>query len=107
MQFIVQQVGVAGVAFLALYLLNKAHLDARQREREMGDSKQTDKVELVRVTSDAVRALAGVDGRVYALEGAVDEMKSGFAELKGMIAELKGMIAELRNERSGNSTTGR
>lgn len=107
MQFIVQQVGVAGVAFLALYLLNKAHLDGRQREQEMGDSKQADKVELVRVTSDAARTLAEVVGAVHGLEGAVDEMKGGFAEMKGGFAELKGMIAELRNERSGKPPASR
>lgn len=85
-QWILGQVGVGGIAALSLYLLNKAHQDARQRERDYADGQRTDKTELIRVVTEAARATAG---------------------LEAAIARLEAAIAALVHERSGNSTTGR
>lgn len=70
-QWILGQVGVGGIAALALYLLNKAHQDARQRERDCADGQRTDKTELIRVVTEAARATAGLEAAIARLEAAI------------------------------------
>lgn len=67
MQWVLGQVGVGGIAALSLYLLNKAHQDARQREKDYADMLRADRVELIRVMTETTRALTMLEGAIETL----------------------------------------
>lgn len=67
MQWVLGQVGVGGIAALSLYLLNKAHQDARQREKDYAEMLRADRAELIRVMTETTRALTALENAIEAM----------------------------------------
>lgn len=63
-QWILGQMGVGGIAALSLYLLNKSHNDAMQREKYYADTLRSDRSELIRVLTETTSALTSLEDAI-------------------------------------------
>lgn len=66
-QLILTQTGLGGIAFFAMWLLNRTHTDALRREREYAETLRSDRAELLTVTRDLVKIMAGLENAVQTL----------------------------------------
>lgn len=66
LEWIIGQAGLAGIAALGLYLLNRTWAEANRRERESADIHRQDKLEMMKVLTEQTRVMAR-------LEAAIDE----------------------------------
>lgn len=66
-QWVMTQVGLAGVASLALYFNNKQSTDASRRERENADTLRTANAELLKALNENTRAMTGLQSAIEAL----------------------------------------
>jgi len=66
-QWIMTQVGLAGVAGLALWFSNKQAADALRRERDNADALKTVNAELIRALGENTRAMSGLQSAIEAL----------------------------------------
>lgn len=74
-QFLTTQVGLGGVAALALWLNGRAYQDALRREREYAEANREDKKQIMQYMTENTRAIAG-------LEGAIDALKNELAAIR-------------------------
>lgn len=66
-QWIMTQVGLAGVAGLALWFSNKQAADAMRREKENADDLRTINSELLKALNENTRAMTGLQSAIEAL----------------------------------------
>lgn len=64
LQLILSQTGLGGIAFLALWLVNKAWADALRRERENVEQMRADRAEYITVMRELTKALANLENAV-------------------------------------------
>ena len=67
LQWIMTQVGLAGVAGLALYFSNKQATDALRREKDNADILRTANAELLKALNENTRAMTGLQSAIEAL----------------------------------------
>lgn len=67
LQWLVGQVGVGGLAGLALYLLDRSYRDALRREKETVEQGREDRRQLIVVLGDNAKMCASLQGAVEAL----------------------------------------
>lgn len=58
--FLIQQVGLGGVAALALYLLSKAHKDAEMLTASYAAAQREDKMILIKAMEETTKALVSL-----------------------------------------------
>lgn len=68
-QFLTTQVGLGGVAALALWLNNRAYQDALRREREYSDASREDKRAMMDVMQANTKALAALESAIENMTG--------------------------------------
>ena len=59
-EWLVGQAGVAGIAGLALFLLNRTYQDALRRESDHASTTRDDKLKLISVLEENARAMTGL-----------------------------------------------
>lgn len=67
LQLILTQTGLGGIAIFAMWLLNRTHSDALRREREYAETLRSDRAELLTVTRDLAKTMAGLENAVQTL----------------------------------------
>lgn len=67
LQWLVGQVGVGGLAGLALYLLDRSYRDALRREKETVEQGREDRRQLIVVLGDNAKMCASLQAAVEAL----------------------------------------
>lgn len=67
LQLILTQTGLGGIAIFALWLLNRTYSDALRREREYAETLRSDRAELLTVTRDLTKTMAGLENAVQTL----------------------------------------
>lgn len=67
LQWIVGQVGVGGLAGLALYLLDRSYRDALRREKETVEQGREDRRQLIGVLGDNAKMCSSLQAAVEAL----------------------------------------
>lgn len=66
-QLILTQTGLGGIAIFAMWLLNRTYNDALRREREYAETLRSDRAELLTVTRDLAKTMAGLENAVQTL----------------------------------------
>lgn len=66
-QLILTQTGLGGIAIFAMWLLNRTYGDALRREREYAETLRSDRAELLTVTRDLAKTMAGLENAVQTL----------------------------------------
>lgn len=67
MQFVITQVGLGGVAALAMWFDDRQAKDALRREKENFESLRTVNAELLKALNDNTRAMTGLEAAIEAL----------------------------------------
>lgn len=67
LQWLVGQVGVGGLAGLALFLLDRSYRDALRREKETIEQVREDRRQLIGILSDNAKMCASLQAAVEAL----------------------------------------
>lgn len=67
LQLILTQTGLGGIAIFAMWLLNRTYSDALRREREYAETLRSDRAELLTVTRDLTKTMAGLENAVQTL----------------------------------------
>lgn len=67
MQFVITQVGLGGVAALAMWFDDRQTKDALRREKENFESLRTVNAELLKALNDNTRAMTGLEAAIEAL----------------------------------------
>lgn len=67
MQFVITQVGLGGVAALAMWFNDRQAKDALRREKENFESLRTVNAELLKALNDNTRAMTGLEAAIEAL----------------------------------------
>jgi hypothetical protein len=66
-EWLVGQVGVAGIAGLSLYLLNRTYQDALRRELDHAATARDDKLKMISVLEENARAMTGLQRAIDSL----------------------------------------
>lgn len=66
-QWLIGQAGVAGLAAMSVYLLNRSYEDAKAREKEFSDNNRADKLQLIAVLQETTKALNNLENAVETL----------------------------------------
>lgn len=66
-QLILTQTGLGGIAIFAMWLLNRTYVDALRREREYAETLRADRAELLAVSRDLTKTMAGLENAVQTL----------------------------------------